>query len=723
MILDPRYVPIFGPPEAPAPTLYHYFNQLALRLGGVNVWAARLVPALLGTGTVAMFYFLARRMFSRPVALALLAIFAVMRWNVNFSRINFIGAATPFFGTAAIYFLLRGVETKNRWHMALSGLAVSLGLYTYYASNLVPFVLGPYLVLQLAWDRKFLREQWDGVLLFLGVALAVFAPLGHFSLTHQDQFFARNGQVLIFNHVPPEQAAKALWTNIKTTLLMFNYYGDCNGRHNIPEVPMLDYTTGILFGLGLFTCLKNIHRPHAFLTLLWFLIALVPGFLTIEAPQGYRCIGAIVPVALLAGFGLESFWQGLGGMIKEIPAKRWLWGGLLVLVVWIGYRNLNDYFEQQAQHVACWSEFSAREAAIGQRLGELGGQYHAYISSGSYDYPSIKFLAYPWLEAEPFSMITSIPGNYHGEKNLIYCLLPIHENTRELLTYYYPGGRGQTHTSPYDFTIFFEYVIPSEELQRSRGLMGEYHNRNGAEAHREDGAVSLMIGPGQAPLSGQVTVHWQGSLSAPAWDKYFFRLDQAHWSRVRVDQQEVSHQGIELAQGLHTFDLQAEFPAEQGLRVEWKRQSSFAWQVIPGFCLLKQTHVHGLKGTYFANADWQGTPFTKRIDPFLSLLGADFPLAAPFSARWEGTLHAPKTGGYILSTLNNQFSWVYVDGREILANTTADGCLEAPVRLTQGPHALRVDYQKKEGSYPTLILYWARPGQPKEKIPFSVLEP
>jgi len=325
IILDPNYVPIFGPPDAPLPTLFHYLNSLALRLGGVNVTAARMVPAFLGLFTVGAFYFLARRIFSRPVALVAVFFLAVMRWHINFSRIDFVGAATPFFGAAAAYFLLRGVETKNRWHMALSGLAVALGLYTYYASNLVPLVLGPYLVLQLAWDKKFLREQGTNVLLFLAVAFLVFSPLGYFALTQKDRFFARNGQVLIFNHVPPSEAFHAFWANVKTTLLMFNYFGDCNGRHNIPEVPMLDFTTGLLFGLGLVWSLKNFRQRHAFLAVFWFLVALVPGFLTIEAPQGYRCIGAIVPVALLVGFGLEFLWQGAQDLARNSSLRRWLW--------------------------------------------------------------------------------------------------------------------------------------------------------------------------------------------------------------------------------------------------------------------------------------------------------------------------------------------------------------------------------------------------------------
>ncbi len=720
---DPKYLPIFGPSDAPAPTLYHYFNALALRIGGVTILAARWVPAGLGIATVAMFYFLARRLYSRPVALAMVVVFALMRWHMNFTRINFIGAATPLFGAAAAYFLLRGMETKNRWHMALSGLAVSMGLYTYYASNLVPLVLGPYMVAQLFWDRHFVREQWKNVLAFLAVSLAVFAPLGHFALTHKDQFFARNGQVLIFNHVPPADAMKAFWLNVKTTFLMFNYFGDCNGRHNIPEVPMLDLVSGMLFGIGLLWSIRFFYRKHAFLVLLWFLVSLVPGFLTIEAPQSYRCIGAIIPVALLIGFGLEVVWRGALELTRHTVAQRWVWLVLIPLVGWIGYQNISDYFDRQAHHMACWSEFSAREAAIGTRLRALGGSYHGYISAGSFDYPTIRFLGYPNMEAEPFNMVQSIPSHYLGTKNLVYCLLPIHENAQELLKFYYPHGELRTYSSPYDFNLFTEFTVSAGELQTSRGVKAEYRTADGRVVEGQDGMQEWMIKPNAAPVTGQVGVRWSGSIQVPAWDVYQFMVEGGTSTRIRLDQREVSAQGIDLPQGLHTIEVRTSFATSQGVRVAWKRRAGDVWTVIPGHYLMPQSEVHGLTGSYFPSPDWKGNPSLKRVDPFMSLLGADFPLSAPFSVRWEGTFKVEKDGGYTFGTLNNQFSWVYVDEKLVVANTVADGFQEAPVRLSAGTHRIRIDYQKKEGAYPTFVLYWTPPKQPKQKVPFKAFEP
>lgn len=722
MLEDPAYTPIFGPPDAPLPTLYHYYNLIALKLGGISAYATKWVPALAGTATVAVFYFLARRVVSRPVALAAALLLALMRWHINFSRINYVGILTPLFAASAGYFLLRGLETKNRWHMAWSGLSVSLGLYTYYASNLVPFVLGPYLALQLAWDREFLKRQWRGLLVFLGVSLAVFAPLGIFALTEPQRFFVRNSQVLIFNHVAPDQAAAAFWNNVKTTLLMFNYFGDCNGRHNLPETPMLDPVSGVLFGLGLAWSLAHVHRPHAFLAVWWFLVALVPGFLTIEAPQSYRCIGAIVPVALIMALGLERLWQAAKDLVRGTRLDRWLWVALPLLLAWIGVHNLTTYFGRQASHVASWSEFNSAEAGMGWHLKALGPRTHAYISAGSYNYPTIRFLAHGVLDSEPFQLIHSLPSNDPGDKDLSYLLLPIHDGALELLRYYYPGGRETAHRSPFDFTLFTSYEVSRKDVQEQRGLAGTFRDADGNQAKAQ---TVFPWAPSSLRLSGPITATWEGGLRFPGSDRYFLRMDGARQSDIRLDGRQVGPEGVQAAEGWHCLRLSASLPGGNApVVLYWRRGADSApWNAVPDWAVSPQTEMHGLTGAYYRSTDWSGEPLFSRVDPLLSLLGHDFTLSAPFSVRWEGNLTVERAGVYLFEVLSNEGAWLFIDGQRVVSNEIADRTSQGTVRLTAGRHAIRIDYQKKEGAYPRLVLSWQPPGQAKTKVPFTVLSP
>lgn len=724
MLQDPGYLPIFGPPDAPAPTLYHYLNAVMQYFGGAEIIATKMVPVLLGTLTVPMFYFLMRRVVSWPVALAAAFVLAFMRWHINFSRINFIGIATPLFAAAAAYFLLRGLETKNRWHMGLSGLAVATGLYTYYASNLIPFVLGPYMLMQLVWEKEFVKKQWLNVLVFLLVSFAVFAPLGYFAFTHQHQFTARSGQVLIFNHVPPEQAMQALWQNIKTTWLMFNYFGDTNGRHNIPEIPMLDFTSGLLFGLGLIWTVLNSYRQHAFLMLWWLIIALVPGYLTIEAPQSYRCIGAIIPVAMITTVGLEQLWQASRRIAVEPAVRKWLWVGLVLVMAVIGLRNVTDYFTKQADHRACWSEFSAREYEIGKMINALGPNYHTYISASAYNFPTIRYLGQPHMEAEPFMMTRAIPSSYQGNKNLAYMLLPIHDGALELLQHYYPAGTMQIHRTPFEFNLFTSYLVSREELQKNRGLQAVYQDATGREVRKIEGSKQFTVNINALGLSLPIQATWSGSIAVPAYGHYEFVLQGAANARIIIDNQEMAGSALKLAQGQHQIKIMATIEQQQQpIQLFWKRGGSGLGAIMPGYACLPRSQVHGLTGTYWRGPTWQGKASLKRLDPLMSFVGADFPMAAPFSAKWEGKIDIPKTGNYTFGMLQNQHAWLMIDNELVLANEQADQYQEDDIFLKKGLHEIKIEYQKLTGAYPRLILYWTPPSESKEKVPFTALMP
>lgn len=722
MLEDRWFLPIFGNPDAPRPALYFYMNAAALQLFGINAFATKLLPAFLGTVTVAMVYFIARRMVSRTAAFGAAFLLAVMRWHVNFSRINFETILPPLLAAATVYFLLRAVETRKREAYQVCGFTLALGIYSTHAAYLMPLVVGPYLLLQQVWQRKFFQGEYKNLIWFLGLALGVFAPLGYFALTHPDLFSFRSRQVFILNHVPPSQAAAAIWNNLKSTLLMFQYFGDCNGRHNLPELPMLDFGTGMLFALGLAWSLGTLRRPHSFLLSSWFFITVLPGFFTIEAPQACRCIGATIPIALLAGVGLERLWQGALALTRGFSLKPWLWVLVVLGLGWIGGQNAWDYFERQAKHPACWSEFSATEAAMGNYLHGLGPKVHAYISASSYNYPTIQFLAYPYLDAEPFRVSASIPSQDAGSKDVVYLLLPIHSAALEMLRFYYPGGKEQSFSSPFNTPLFTAYWISRKEIRAAQRLQARFTDAAGREiSGNGQGVQGLEPPPG---LRYPVRAIWRGSVRVPATRLYWFQLDGTGGAEIRVDQTRMPAAGLELAEGLHALEIRAVLEQPQAPpRLVWKNQGQSGWNLISGTALNVRETVRGLSGTYWSNYAWQGAPFCRRVDSLTSLLGADFPLGAPLSARWEGSLVVDRSGVYNFELIANELGWLSVDGKLLVKNPGADAGQSAAVALSAGRHAWRLDYLKKEGPYARVEVFWTAPGRAKQRLPFEALEP
>src|SRR5207237_6291543 len=93
-----------------------------------------------------------------------------------------------------------------------------------------------------------------------------------------------------------------LWNNIEKHVLMFNIQGDGNGRHNLPGAPELERVTAALAVLGFVIVLARVRQPEFAIVLVWWVVALLGGILTLafEAPQSLRAADAMVPATIFA---------------------------------------------------------------------------------------------------------------------------------------------------------------------------------------------------------------------------------------------------------------------------------------------------------------------------------------------------------------------------------------------------------------------------------------
>ena len=129
-----------------------------------------------------------------------------------------------------------------------------------------------------------------------------------------------------------------------------------------------------------------------------------------------------------------------------------------------------------------------------------------------------------------------------------------------------------------------------------------------------------------------------------------------------------------------------------------------------------QPWPRGLKGTYLASSDWKARPVTVQWDPVLNFASKyDFPFTQfpPFRVRWTGGLEIPRTGEYQFQVLTTDNAQLELDGKHVT--------LEKPLRLTEGAHALRLDFEKDGGDALALHLIWKEPGiSPWEVVPATV---
>ncbi len=167
-------------------------------------------------------------------------------------------------------------------------------------------------------------------------------------------------------------------------LLMFNYQGDPNGRHNLSGEPMLDPATGILFVLGLVVACKRIRWPTYSLFLMLFAFNLLGGILTVdfEAPQSNRAFGSISAALFFAAIGIEILWNNLDQVQLTSFIRRVVLpvSTILVCIFIIAY-NSTTYFIRQANNDRTWLEFNGIKSLAAQHMEEVYSSHTTIYAS------------------------------------------------------------------------------------------------------------------------------------------------------------------------------------------------------------------------------------------------------------------------------------------------------------------------------------------------------
>jgi len=421
-----------------------FINLIALSfsLFGPNVFSLRLVPAICGILTVLGLYFLTKELFKtiknqqltiNNELVALLASFflATSFWHINFSRIPFRAILVPLLLVFSFYFLFKGFRKKRTFDFIFSGILFGLGFYTYIAFTLAVLLLGMTLISKcLTHKGKGSQKTFILNTLYFILAITIVAlPIGIYFLKNPSDFLGRAAGVSIFTQ---ENPLKALVRSLFSHLLMFNFYGDYNWRHNISGSPVLFWPVGILFLIGLFYSLregyfafrkKNYSLLTTYFTLIsWWFIMLIPGILTSEGiPHTLRSIGAIPPTFIWAGLGGSLIFEAIR---KRIPFKvrglnyYLIIFSLIFLILSFILAQYSRYFELWAKNPETKNAFSKDFVGIGNYLNSLADEIQKYVIVNQPGVPV------PYPEGIPMSAQTPMfmEVTKFGEARSIYLL-------------------------------------------------------------------------------------------------------------------------------------------------------------------------------------------------------------------------------------------------------------------------------------------------------------
>ncbi len=267
-----------------------------------------IVSPLIGVLTVIGLYLLTRELFEWRLAAIASYLMAISFWHVNFSRMESTAIIIPFILVYAFYFLWKGLKHNHLSDFVISGIFGGLGFYahiSYYCA--APFIT-IVLFLNYWW---YLKKDFDhakyeyaktkllqGFVLFALTAFVVALPVYVNFWQQPEQFFS---------------SAKISIESVVKTLGMFNF----------SDFPILPWPIGVFFMLGFINELIHwLKRKHGHFSTIhtfifaWFLVTLLPGFLSTDAPNVLLTIGVIPVVMIFTARGIWWFFDKLRSWYK-----------------------------------------------------------------------------------------------------------------------------------------------------------------------------------------------------------------------------------------------------------------------------------------------------------------------------------------------------------------------------------------------------------------------
>ncbi|HRQ43414.1 MAG TPA: PA14 domain-containing protein [Candidatus Goldiibacteriota bacterium] len=589
-------------------TFFIYVLAFVFKVFGAGIIQARVTMAFIGILSAVGVYFLSRRMFGIKAAFFIGLIFAAMRWHVNFSRITFYAVFGVFLGIAAVYFIYMALTRKNKLDFALLGVTLGLVPYGYTPGRMIlaaVLVTGAYIALI---NFSYYKENWKKLLLALVMFFITFAPLGGYFITHRSEFMSRTSQVSILDEklvqrwwggrFTREQAVK---DTFKKTFEMFSRSGDQNPRHNIPGQPMLDIVTGGLAVLGLGFMLFRIFNKFYFFTVTLFICSLVPGLLTIEAPQSHRVIYSIIPVMLFTGLVINRFFVYAGEQFTGKGRKAAFALALAVIAVITGI-NYRDYFLQQAKNNACWANFDTHARSAAEYVLSKGDEWYGLVD--------------PSLTSNSFNFIIStknkknfgyfspsqIPFAAPGGKKIYYLFHPKFKNTAAYdLPRIYPRGKlvmmnekfNQANVHLYAFEVDEKEAMEGAGRKLNEGFYAEYFHNGRWQGAPSISRIDTLLSFDWhiTPLAGTFSAEWTALLKT-AGGNYEFSIDTNNYGWLQIDGKEIlsidvrkslttGKPAIYLSEGTHKIKVRyMDNIGYSRMHLRWKRPGSSVFEVI-----------------------------------------------------------------------------------------------------------------------------------------------
>jgi len=450
------------------PTMSFLTWGLSMRIFGESIAGLRALSALIGTGTVLTTFLLARELWGRRVAWLAAIALTCSHFHVHFSRLGSNQIADGLLITLTLWLLVRGLRLRQAIYFALAGAVMGLGWYGYFGARLIGIVVALYLAWRMAVEYHSRPTAATGhpppapsavrvgtrygrlLLVLLGAALVVAAPLLFHYAAHPDTMTSRARQVSIFASgwlvreqvITGRSAASLLLQQFWKSISAFNYTLDPTFWYH-PAIPLLDFVSGVLFILGLlWATVRCRSRPANGLLLLWFWLALILGWVATENPPSSMRLVIVAPaLALLVGLGLNWLVE-MGQRVVGGEQLLWLRVAVGILVV-VAILNLHYYFVVYTPTRVYGNPTAEIATELARCLAQQGDDCIVYFHASPVMYWSFGTLRFVARGVEGMDVHVLSEGESMErdlERGARFVFLPHRLGELETIRTQYPGG-------------------------------------------------------------------------------------------------------------------------------------------------------------------------------------------------------------------------------------------------------------------------------------------
>lgn len=461
------------------PTMSFLWQALWFKLFGISVATLRLPWAFVGTVTILVFYLLVRRLLGKRLALISAFFLTTYHYHIHYSRLGSNQVADALFMALVLYFLTRGLSTRQPLDFALAGAFLGASIYFYAGARLTFVVVAAYLVLVGLLNERKLQGQASNLLVLAGAAFLVALPLGYFYYKHPDDFNARLNMVGIIQsgwlerevQITDRSTVRILADQFQRAFFAFNYYHDRTVWYGA-TIPLMDFASSIFFLLGLVLATFRWRREGYLPFLVWFWLGLILGGMMTESPPSSQRLITLAPSAgLFASLALTRTWDMAGAVLGK--ARRWSDQWIAVSLACLALIGTVYYFHRLMPKRLYGSLNGEVATEMGYYLRDLGPDYRCYFFGPGrmyYGFATIPFIARGVEGVDVLQPISGPPDFVLPDKGAVFVFLPERLWEWNFVRQKYPGGkiRDFAHAQSQDL-LFTAYEVPHSIVVAATG--------------------------------------------------------------------------------------------------------------------------------------------------------------------------------------------------------------------------------------------------------------